>query len=220
MENRWERFAPLSGVVAVVLWVTAIVVMESGSVPVEDATAADVLRHFTEDSGSILIGATLFGFGCMAFLWFLGSVRVRLLAAEGPVGRLTAIAFGGGLAAAIGLLATMTPQVGAAIAVEDGSAALSPEGAQAMWYSGDGFFLLSELFCAVFFFALALTSLRHGAFPKWVAWIAVVLGVVMLIPPIGWAALIWGMPLWTLAVSIWMFRAQAPAPAGALSASA
>ncbi len=206
--NKWERLAPLTGIAAPILWVLGIFITESGDVPNDKATAEQALAYFTDDSGSLFLGFALFGFGVMAFVWFLGSLRTRLLEAEAGSGRLTAIAFAGGMGVAIGLLATFAPQLSGAIALEDKSP-VSPEAAQALWLAGTGFFAVTQLFAAVFLFAVGLVSFRYGALPKWLAWAGVVLGVLAMILPIGWIAVIIGLPLWVLTAAVWLYRAGA-----------
>jgi hypothetical protein len=38
--ERWERFAPFTGIAAVLFWVLGVVIVESGDTPGDDATAA------------------------------------------------------------------------------------------------------------------------------------------------------------------------------------
>ena len=93
----WERYAPLTGVLAVVFWVIGTIVRETA---VEMKTPATLLDSYRTEEGSILLGGFVWLLGTLFFFWFLGSLRARLAAAEGGVQRLTALAFGGGVAAA------------------------------------------------------------------------------------------------------------------------
>ena len=52
---------------------------------------------------------------------------------------------------------------------------------------------------------LSCSSLRHAALPKWLGWGSVLIGVVLLIGPIGWAAFIFATPIWTLIVSVLLY---------------
>jgi hypothetical protein len=51
--------------------------------------------------------------------------------------------------------------------------------------------------------------------PRWLAWVSFLFALWLLIPPIGWAGLLLGVPLWTVAVALllWMRPAGEPAPA-------
>ena len=62
--------------------------------------------------------------------------------------------------------------------------------------------LLVELGAAVFLTATALLSLGRLAFPKWLGWISLLVALWLLIPPVGWAALIFAFPLWLIVVSL------------------
>ena len=57
----WERYAPLTGVLAVVLWVIGTIVRETA---VEMKTPATLLDSYRTEEGSILLGG---------FLWLLGT---------------------------------------------------------------------------------------------------------------------------------------------------
>jgi hypothetical protein len=48
--------------------------------------------------------------------------------------------------------------------------------------------------------------------PKWIGWFSILIGIVLLIGPIGWAAFIFATPIWVLIVSVWLYM-QAPAVA-------
>jgi hypothetical protein len=199
----WERYAPLAGVVAVVLWVIGIIVRETA---VEMKTPATLLDSYRNEEVSILLGGWLWVLGTFFFFWFLGSFRARLAAAEGGVQRLTAIAFGGGVAAAVFAFALPGPDMAAAIA--DG-ADLSGPGAVAIRVVGDVFFLGAEMSAAVLLAASGLHALRTGSLPRWLAWVSLVVALALIILPIGWAALLFAVPLWVLVVSYLLWSAPA-----------
>jgi hypothetical protein len=54
--------------------------------------------------------------------------------------------------------------------------------------------------------------------PGWLGWLAVVLAVLAVIPPVGWAVLALGLPIWTLIASWLVFRKQRGAPSGTVAA--
>jgi uncharacterized protein (DUF58 family) len=51
----------------------------------------------------------------------------------------------------------------------------------------------------------ALIILRYGALPRWLGWVGLLFALWLLIPPIGWAGLLLGVPLWTLAAAVLMW---------------
>ena len=60
-----------------------------------------------------------------------------------------------------------------------------------------------------------LAIIRGALLPVWLGWVALVLGIVALIPPIGFGAFI-GFVVWSLVVGIIMFmrfESATPAPA-------
>ena len=125
----WERHAPLTGVVAVVLWVIGAILLQSGGRADQEAAASEHLTFYAENEGKILVGAFLFGLGTLFFIWFLGSLRDRLYRGEGGTGRVSAIAWGGGLITAAMLLANLAPDIAAALTDDE---VFAPAAAQAL----------------------------------------------------------------------------------------
>ncbi len=216
MERRsWDRYSPLAGVAAVILWVIGVVISESGDAPTDDESAQGVLNYFTEDESQIMAGEITFAIGVLFFIWFLGSLRSHLFAHE-PSGHYTALAYGSGLLASVAML------IGAAVLIQpsfldDGD--LSAEAAQALAQVSDAMFGVVELTLVVTLLATAIVILRTRALPRWLGWASLALAVLLLIIPIGWIGVIFGVPLWTLATSVLLFMRQpgtaeaAPGPA-------
>ena len=209
----WERFAPLAGGLAVVLWVIGIIVRETA---VEMETPATLLDSYRNEEGSILLGGWLWVLGTFFFFWFLGSLRARLAAAEGGVQRLTAIAFGGGVAAAVFGFAMPGPDMAASIADD---ADLSGPAAEAIRIIDDVFFLGAEMSAAVLLAASGLHALRTGSLPRWLAWVSLVIALALIILPIGWAALLFAFPLWVIVVSYLLWSASRDTPAATAAAT-
>ncbi len=203
---RWEeRLAPFDGIVAVAFWVAGVLVLQGpADQPDQDASPARALVFFKQEDGAILLGTFLFMVGTLFFLWFLGLLRIRLIAFESGGHRLTGIVFAGGVATAVSLL--LMPAVHAAGAINNDN--LSADAAQVYLGINVAFFYAAELSAAVFLLAVGLVSLATGAFPRWLAWASLLLAVWLAIPPIGWAALLWGFPLWLIAVSLAVLRAS------------
>jgi hypothetical protein len=203
----WERYVPLAGVLAVVLWLIGIIV---GQTAVDNKNPATVLHSYREEEGSILLGGFLWVLGTFLFFWFLGDLRARLAAAEGGVQRLTAIAFGGGVAAAIFGFAMPGPDMAAAIA--DG-ADLSGPTAEALRVMDDVFFLGAEMSAAVLLAATGLHILATRVLPRWLGWVSLFVALVLIVLPVGWAGLIFGFPIWVLIVSFLLWRGPTTAAA-------
>jgi hypothetical protein len=204
---RWERFAPLTGIVAVVLWVIAEFVIESTDFSEKD-TALEVLVVFRDDSGTLITGGLMFAFGVVFFIWFLGSLRARLWRAEGGLGRLSAIAYGSGLLAALCLLFQVAPIVQGAFDDDD----LSPGAAQSLQVIAGAFFGGTEITLIPMFIAVGLLTLRTRVFPTWLGWASLAIALVLVIIPIGWAGVIFLFPLWTIVTSVLLFVKPMPPP--------
>ena len=206
----WERLAALAGVVAVALWVIGIVIQESSNLPGDDATGDEVLAWFAGEENTILAGGFVFMLGVLFFFVFLAALRVRLLEAEGPVGFFTALVFGAGIAAAISLLMLPAPDMSGALSNDE----LTGDAALAVNSLGDMFFIGAELASALLLVAAGLIFIRTRVLPVWLGWASLVVALWLLIPPIGWAGLLLGVPLCTILVSVllWMRPAGEPGP--------
>ena len=200
--ERWERFAPLTGVVAMILFIIGVIVQESGAGRPDDETPANFLRWFQEDSSNMIAGSILFAIGVVLLIWFFGSLRAALWSAEGGTARLTAIAYGSGLLAALGLLLSVAPTAQGAFQEDD----LSPDTAQSLAFVADSFFGATEFALVPMFVAVGLLTLRTRVLPVWLGWMSFLIALVLLIPPVGWAGVVWAFPLWTIIVSILLFR--------------
>ena len=104
------------------------------------------------------------------------------------------------------MLASFLPDLAGAFASDEMDGGLEPAAAQAITSLGDGFFFGAEVMLAGLFLAAGLAALKARAFPAWVGWLSLVLAVIALIPPIGWAVVIWGFPLWIFIMSAIMWR--------------
>jgi hypothetical protein len=204
----WERYAPLTGIVAVVLWVVGDLISESTDQPDGDADPATWLSYVQDNDARLLVGGIIFAFGSVFFLWFLGSLRATLYAAEGAPGRLSSLAFAGGALVALSTLMLVAPEVQAAFNNDD----ISGETASTLFVVAESFFGGVELFSIPMLVATALVILATGVLARWVAWVSLVLALVMVIIPIGWLGVIFGFPLWTILVSVLLFLRPAGEP--------
>ena len=203
--SKEERLTPLDGIAAVVCWAIGFIVLAGpADQPDTDAGALRALQYFKEEDAAILIGTFVFMIGALFFLWFLGLVRARLYVAEGGTRRVTGIAFAAGVATGVSLLLMGGTQAAGAI----NNDRLTPSAAQVYLGIGDGFFYAAELSAALFLLAVGLVTVSRGAFPRWLGWASFVVAVWLLIPPIGWAALIFAFPLWLVAASVITFRSK------------
>jgi hypothetical protein len=217
MSTRLERLSVYAGVVAVILWIVGIAIAAGmPSSLASHPTDQQVLAWVQDNSGALITGGWLFMVGSLFFVWFLGILRGRLAAAEGAPATFSTIGFTAGVVGAVLVMGTPAGDLAVAINKDD----ISPAAAAALHSSGDLFFVLAELTAIVLLLGLATVAIRTATLPKWWAIVNVVLAVVLVIGPIGWAALIFGMPLWTLVTTGLLVRGGAAAPAAVATAGA
>jgi hypothetical protein len=205
MTDRRERSAALTGITAIALWVIGLVVLETiADQPGTNTTPARALAYFEGEEHAILAGTFFFMLGAVFFLWFVGALRARLYLAEGGTRRLTGTGYAGGLVAAASLLFMGSTQAAGAL----NKANLSPEAAQVYRGLGDAFFYAAEPAVGVLILATGMIVLRTRALPVWLGWVSLGIGLWLLIPPIGWAALISAFPLWVIVVSLLLYRRE------------
>ncbi|HEU5361992.1 MAG TPA: hypothetical protein VFU56_01565 [Gaiellaceae bacterium] len=189
----------LPAALAVALWIGGLVVTNalSDKIP-HHATDAQLLAWVQGNQNPILMGGWLWALGCLSLVWFAAILRSRLAEAEGGQHTYATLAFGGvSIAAVFGLLIP-AGDMGAAIDHDRVSAAT----AGMLHNSADMFFVAAELALILFFVGTAVVALRTGILPKWWALFSLLIAVVLVIGPIGWAALTFGTPVWLLGTGL------------------
>jgi hypothetical protein len=189
----------LPAVLAVGLWIAGLIVMHSFSDKIPHTpTDAQLLTWIQGNQNPIIAGAWLWMIGCLAFLWFVALLRARLAEAEGGQHTYTTLAFTGAAAAAVFGLLMQAGDLGAAIDHDSISAAT----AGTLHNLNDVFFVCAELALIPFFVGVAVIAFRTAVLPKWWAAFSVLVAIVLVIGPIGWAALIFGTPVWLLGTGL------------------
>ena len=137
MTSKWERWATLAGALAVPFWLAGVILI---SAKAKGSEGPAILASYHQHSDAILLAGLLWSIGVVLFVWFLGSLRSHYLAAEGGDGRITALAYGGGLAAAvIAMLIPAADEVGAL-----NKDKIDASGASVLHHFSDGFFVIKE----------------------------------------------------------------------------
>jgi hypothetical protein len=208
--ERWDRFAPLTGIWAVVLWLVGVFIIEGLGDSPDNGTPQETLAYFQSDENSLYGGSIVFCIGSLLFIWWSGALRASIANAMGYGERLAPIVFAAGVATAVFSMALLAPQFAAAFVANEEESEFSPEAAQALWTVGDGFFVMAEFTAALLLAATGIAILLTRFLPKWLAWVSFVFAVVLLIPPIAWAVLIFCLPLWIVVVSLLLWRRGAP----------
>ncbi len=169
-EERWEKIAAATGIVFVILGVTAYLM--AGQPPKAGASAQEVLAYHYDNLDAHRTANYLWGVAGIFFVWFLGSLRAHLRRAEGDAGRLSAVVFGAGLFG--GAVFTFGVVVSASIVEhtpEDAALTLHDVSTQAVHHAGFAFIALAV--------ATALISGRTKVYPAWLgslAWLVALAG--------------------------------------------
>ena len=214
MNDRLERFGYLAGAVAAVLWLVSLFVLEGAGNPADPSAGSEIAEFYRDERATILAAATVHTLGGFLFLWFVAVLRPVLDRAGVPW--LTTAAVVGGTAGGGMMLAMMGGQsTGATTDTELLDAATSI----VFWRLAHGFFVAAEIALALFVAAVAILALRRLVLSRWIGWSGIVVAALLLIPPIGWAALLFLFPLWLIAVAVTLWRtmpaASPRAPAAA-----
>jgi hypothetical protein len=171
----------LSGVAPLLLGIAGLIVLEGpADRPELDQPPVMILSYFSEQN-TVILGSFLLMLAAMLFLWFAGCLRAVLASAEGGTGRLSTIAFGGGVALAGFMLAMPGVNLSGALSADY----LSVRQAQTLYLLGDAFLYPAAMAAAVMIAATAVVALRTGVLARWLAWPSVVLALWLLIPPFG-----------------------------------
>jgi hypothetical protein len=87
---------------------------------------------------------------------------------------------------------------------------LTPASAQTLNMLENNFFLPVVLGFALFGILFVLTVVAGRILPLWMGWVLFAAGVVALVPPIAWFAML-AMELWVLVAGIWLVVQEPPA---------
>jgi len=198
-----KRLVPLSGVAAVALFVASFAV--GGETPDANASLQKAVSYYTDHHNDLMIAGGLLGLGAFFFLVFTANIAGVLRRAQGESGGSSALCFAGGIVFAVG--ATIFAGLGftAADAVDH----LDPIAVQALNALGSDMFFTVAAGGAAFLIGAAVATLKTGALPKWLGWLAIVIGV-LAVTPLGFFAFL-AMLVWTLIASVILaMRAETP----------
>ncbi len=206
-ERGLERFAPLTGVVFVVLIVVGAVV--GGETPANKDSQESIVRFWTENDASRILSDAIGAWAVVFFMWFAATLRSVLRAAETGPARLASLSFAGATIAATGLLCALSIDFAAA----ESAGEVPGEVTHTLSVLNTNFFFPMAGGFAIFLLATGVLAVRTGALPSWLGWAAVVIGILCL-TPVGFFAILAGL-LWVLVASVVLFQRATAAPAPA-----
>jgi hypothetical protein len=171
-----KMIGPLTGILFVVLLIAAFLI--GGETPETDDSPREIVDFYLDNEDSQVIASALVALGCVALVFFLGSLRQALRAAPGDEGGLSTVTLLGGLV--IGIGASIFAGIGFTLA--DAAEDLPPSAIAALNALNSDMFFTVAVGTAVFNLALALAVLRHGGLPRALGWVALVIGIAGLTP--------------------------------------
>jgi len=185
--RRWALVGPLT----VVLWIVGIILLNHNG-PAGHATGSEILAWYKSSTDTILLGGWLFMIGCLGFVAFVAGLGERL-AAPG-------LALAGAAIAAVSGMLTAAVDVAGGLDKND----ISPATALTFHHAVDIFFITAELAAVLPLAVVAVVAWRTRALPRWWAVFSGLVAVVLLVGPVGWIGLIFGLPIWTLGTSLFV----------------
>lgn len=176
--------APLTGLAFLVLSVITFAVGGEPPDPTKES-AREIVEFYVDEKDAQTASAVIAAIAATLFVFFAGSLRRVLRDAEGPGGILSAVSFAGAIifAAGIALDATIT------FALVDTADDIAPSAVQALSALWNNDFLVFAVGIQVFLLAAGISLVRHGALPRWLGWIAIVLAI-LAATPLGFLAFI------------------------------
>jgi hypothetical protein len=199
-ERNYQRFAPLTGVVFVVL--VLVVFMLEGDTPDVDDSAREVVDFYGDHEGQMFFGSVILGLASVALIFFAASLRRALRRGEEGAGVLSVAAFGGGVVAAAGFGTDAAFRFALADSAED----INPAAAQALNALFGDFFFPMVVGISTLVLATALAALRTQLIPVWLAWVGIAI-FVLFFTPLGFIGFM-ASGLWIAAVSVLLWRRE------------
>jgi hypothetical protein len=196
-----SRLAPLSGIAFVVLLILGVVVI-SGNTPSIDDPASKVASYYGDHKDREMLAVIVIAVSALALTVF--TVCLRNFLQEGAVGQSVwpTVALIGGVVSVAGVF--FAGAVHLAL-VNGGDKHISGEAMVAVNAIDSDSLLAFLVPLGIMLIGVAGATLPGGgAFPKWVGWVSLVIGVVFF-TPIFWISMLLTF-IWIIVASIVMFR--------------
>lgn len=193
--DRWSPWAPFTGVVFAVLFVASSVIAAITNSPSSDASGASVISFYQSHGTAMRIDAILFAFALIFLLFFTGSLRAYLRRAPHVDGLASLMP----VAAAV-LLVGETVVDGIGYALADVPNHLNPAAAQALNVLNNDLIITKTAGLCALGISSGLAILRARLLPRWLGWLAIAMGIIVLTPAelLAFIALI----VWAVVASI------------------
>jgi hypothetical protein len=212
MRQLWERWAPLAGVISVACSLVGVLFVLNQ--PEAKDSNAKIVAYFADHSHRVqaAVGFFVFLTGTLFLLAFLGTLRERLLAAEGQPGRLSALGFGAGVAAVPlwGISMLLANAVSFTVS-ESSSFTVDPNTFRLLGVASYVTWVAALFVSSVVVWTTSAVALRTGVLPRWYAVAGIVVGFVQLFGLFLFPFVAWW--LWVVVTSVLLVTRRGLAPA-------
>jgi hypothetical protein len=175
---------PLTGVAFLLVAIVGFMISGDTPNPADDS-AREIVDFYVDNKSSVMAGTYLEALAAALLVFFGAHLREVLRVAAGGKDFLSTAAFAGALIIAVGFAFDATINLALAETAED----IDPVGVQALIALYHNDFIPFAVGSVVFLVGTGVSVLQHGALPKWIGWIALVLAVIGF-TPIGFVAFI------------------------------
>jgi hypothetical protein len=175
------RLGALAGIPFIILAFVANAMLV-GSLTQSD-TAERVVKVFADEVDQYELAMTMSAVSAVFLLFFAGSLRTVLARSEGNEARLAGVAQGAAIAGVVLVGAGMSA-IGGAAWLAEYSAPSAPVAAFAH-AAAESTLFYSFVFFGVVALATGIVALRHDALPGWFGWLALALGMGMIVGGAG-----------------------------------
>jgi hypothetical protein len=193
-----RRWLALCGVVAPVLDVLAFTVV-TGKTPDDKASAVEVVSFYRDHKGANVVAALMVTIAAVLLVLFAARLREVLRGDGSGGGVLPIAAFGGVLVLAASLLGGAVVHFALVQAADHRFAA--PAQTLNVLDNNDFFGVIGGM--AVLMLAAGIATVRRPVLPRWLGWVAIVVGVLSLAGPLGFVGVLLAV-IWIIVVAILM----------------
>jgi hypothetical protein len=207
--NTYQRALAISGVLFGI--VIAVATVLAGDQPDDSQPAAKVLSYWQDHQTRAIATALLAHAAAVLFVFFGAGLRSALRSGEAEEATYSVVAFGGSVLTAAGFVIVGMITLAATTAADHGA----QEAVYTINQISAADWIPFTAGLSVLMLAAGVGGLRTLALPRWLSWVAIVLGVAFFTPVGAFGFLL--VPLWVIAVSAVLYRRSdgvgAPTPA-------
>jgi hypothetical protein len=196
------RFAPLTGIVFVVLLIVGFAVLSSNT-PETDDGAPKIISYYNDHQGKEIVAGIVVALAVIFLALFVVALREHLRGGDGVGDFWPTVVLVGGVASVAGFFVALS--IHAAL-IDGADQHISPDAMVALNSLDNWDFFAFAAPLAIMMFGAAGSVLQGGgALPRWLGWVALVLGILYFAGPFGFFAfLLTG--IWIIIASIVMYR--------------